>query len=169
MRKRSNASLWEEQTNECTKYLCDNSSGFVRENICNSDDETSRICIEGKCIENKTVEEEGWIVEIEVEGINSRDFNTTELAQHISTISAIDSEEITIGIEADEDGQVIRILIFVGDEDKANSVETSVKRILGRNVKNTRIIAPELTVSNSYHSVPLFILLSFLLCISIIP
>ena len=168
IRKRMNATEWEKRTNNCMKHVCDNSSGFISWSLCNSSQETSLICIDGECIKNETLynDDERWIVEIEIEGININYLNTTELAYNISTTRNVEVEDMKIGVEIDEDGQVIRIVVIVKDKDSAIAVESSLKEILGRNVNSVRIITPELTLSSSYHTVLSVFLLSFILFIS---
>ena len=127
LRKRDSVALWENRSDKCIKYTCDNSSGLSSKSLCTSTDEVERICIDGRCEEIQRIYTDEWIVEIEVEGIEAVDLNTTELLQNISSVSNIDVQELRIATEIDDKGRVVRILVFVKDEETAQIVETSVK------------------------------------------
>ena len=52
--------------------------------------------------------------------------SSQEIVTEISEKTGIDAEDITIGVEYDGDGKVVRILVYVSDENKADKVVSSV-------------------------------------------
>ena len=120
--KRDNATKWENQTNECIHYECDNSSGFIWWSMCNSSDNINRTCVNGQCIDGKVVEDRKWRVEISIEEIKAIDINITNIIDDIANLTGIAKEELTVGIEIDDNGHVISIIVYIEDEETANIV-----------------------------------------------
>jgi len=129
--RRLNATQFESRTNKCVEYRCYNDSGPVAWSLCNSTDETNLICIEGECIKDKTTEVNTWTVEINMDanGVRPSELNTTELMLNISVISGISEEKLSLGFETDEKGYVVRILLYVKDEEEAKVVTKSLEEI----------------------------------------
>ena len=125
MKKRKNATEWEKQSNGCIKYECDNESGFVSWSICNSSDGINRLCLNNdKCVlSNEIPEDKKAYVEIEVnDGVKVTDINITEIIDTINILCNISSAEIAIGYENDDYGNIIRVMIYIDDENKANDI-----------------------------------------------
>ena len=123
LKKRANATVWENQTSGCGRYYCDNSSGPEFEDHCNRDDEVSRICIKNKCILNEGMMESTMRVEIEIELGGGTDTKISEMVEEISELCDIDidGEGVMIGWEYDGGG-IYRLMIFLDDENKAETI-----------------------------------------------
>ena len=134
IKKRNNASQWEKQSNECFEYICDNESGLIGWSKCNSTDKMNRTCVNGKCIESKTIIDNKWSVIIEMENaIKAIELNVSEFITEIIIISGmnetVDINEIiiTTEIEIDENGDIINIIIHVDNEEIANTISEVVE------------------------------------------
>jgi len=172
---RENASAWENQKDECFEHLCDNNTGILSWNKCNNSDGVNRTCIDGQCIVTETMNDDNevWTIEIGIGdvNINSTLINATEILEAISATCGVDAEQLKIGTEVDEGGNLLRIFVFVGDKESANkllksmdgcttsesnySTSSSAEGCEGilRYVTSTRIISTglELSVSGAHH------------------
>ena len=122
MRKRNKAIEWEKQSNECIERRCINETGFVSWSMCNSTNETNRVCVNNEqCVEKKNVKKP--YIEVDVDdSLKILDVNLTTTTDTISLLCNVSSSGITVGYESDDDGNIIRIIIYVDDEDTANIV-----------------------------------------------
>ena len=127
--QRENSTAWVNQTNGCMNFTCDNKTGPAALAICKSDDEVNRMCVDGACVEERAKEEIAWIVEIDIEKTDAAEVNTTELKAEISDMCHLDPERITIATEVDENGQVVRVLVFVDSKDSAQVIAELVNGI----------------------------------------
>jgi len=122
VQKKKSAAEWEERSNECVQYKCDNETGNVAVSLCNSDNE---ICVNDKCVEKKTMKENGKVrivVELDSDKVKINDINTAEI------LKVIDSGVETIGWEYDSKNQ-IRVILYAKDEETAQSVANTVKSL----------------------------------------
>jgi len=117
---------WENESNGCVSYQCeDNESGvFAKPNCKNNDNIT--ICVDDKCIEESSIKDKKWKVEIEMKQ-RMMLMTPDEIAIELSKITDIDVNDVTIGVEYDEDtGFIKRIVIYVKDEKQAKTVKTLI-------------------------------------------
>jgi len=130
LQKRSNATAWESQTNGCIHYYCDNESGGVSWSMCNSTDDTSRICVENECKDNTLnyvpINDGEWTVEIIVDGIDTNDVNINEIIETTSAMCGVDKNKLKIGLEFDDHGRVTRIYVIVDDKNTADVISQTV-------------------------------------------
>jgi len=118
---------WYNQTNECIQYGCDNDGGLLSWSICTSSNDITRICLNGvKCIVNKTIPNNNVYIEIETNyGYQLNDFNASVLLEEIEEKFGIESDEIIIGYETNEEGYIVHIILYVEDEETANIIITA--------------------------------------------
>ena len=107
----------EKQSNGC--YLCDIQSDSIQWNKCNNSE--NHTCLNGDCI-NGTQLDDKWIVIIEMNNTKAGDINIQELIDTISEITGIKKDNIMVGIETDDNGDVISILVYLDSEEEAKSV-----------------------------------------------
>ena len=87
-------------------------------------------CNEKEKEKEKEIENEvGWTIEIDVAEVVSIELNTTEVINTISTLTGIDSSDIIVGIETDEQGQVLRLVLYVREEEQANVIVDIVQNL----------------------------------------
>ena len=120
--QRSEAREWEEKrSNVCTDYVCDNESGNKLMNKCNRSN--NEICENNACI---SLDDDGkgddvWMIEVVIaEGVSVIEFDIRDIAEVISEVSGVGVEAMEIGIEADDDGYITRVIITVSDKDDAD-------------------------------------------------
>jgi len=126
VKKRANATLWEKKTNNCFEYECVNTSGGFAWSKCNTTDDTQRMCIENECVEgDEAFDKDTWGVEVRV-NITPNDLDLDELTNILNNATGIN--EIRIGTEAvSSTGNVVRIVIYVNDENIANTIANFVE------------------------------------------
>ena len=128
--RRTNATKWENQTNRCAEFQCDNKSGPAMRYNCNDTSEASgskMICVDGECVSVDTISEP-YIVEIEVEpGMDMEDLE--ELRLIVVKECGMDVSDVTIGWESDGGG-IIRVLMYFDDEEMAEKAKDAVSQCL---------------------------------------
>ena len=122
--KRTNASSWEERTNGCAEYYCNDENGPISWSNCNSSDNYTEnnnyICMDNKCVERRI----GWIVEIEISEFSGND---TEIKEQIQQLTGIEVEEI--GFVLDDKGSIIHIILYVNDEEVGETIVKAVESL----------------------------------------
>jgi len=121
--KRKNATDWEKRSDECIEYQCDNNSGGLAWMICKHSEENNVICIDSKCVdEEKEAPSDKMAVEIVIKDMEAIEMNIDKLEELILVQCGIEDGSIIIGWEVNEDGTIIRILIYVDDEETGQKV-----------------------------------------------
>ena len=128
--RRTNATKWENQTNNCATYQCDNKSGPAVRYNCNGASGASgskMICVEGECVSEDTIREP-YFVEIEVEpGMDMEDLE--ELRLIVVKECGMDFSDVKIGWESDGH-DIIRVLMYFDDEEMAKKAKDAVSQCL---------------------------------------
>ena len=123
MEKREKATIWESKSTGCYEFQCDFNHGPIYWKQCNKTDE---VCEDDECVvvsENVT-----HYVEIEIDGINMTDLNMTEIQTTISDLTGIETDDIIIHVDTNENNEVIRIIVLVDDEDSAIIVSDKINQ-----------------------------------------
>jgi len=123
--KRKNATEWEGMSNGCAVYRCDNSTGKLSWSLCNSSDGIDLVCFEGECQEKDSNGETGWAVEVDVEPTEWTEVNYTNIFDEIG----FDDSEVRIGLETDNNGNVIRVIIYCDDAEIAKIIVSIIEEI----------------------------------------
>jgi len=126
-RKKPNATAWENRTNGCFKYQCHNESGGLVWSTCNSTDKTSFVCVNNECLEEGA--NEGWSVIVDVSELNVTDFSSDETLDELSRHTGIDVNDMSIGTETDGNGVILRLIVYVEDEETATIVTNKVNEM----------------------------------------
>ena len=71
---------------------------------------------------SKDVLDDEWMIEFEIEDLNVTEFNKTEILHIISDASGIDINKIDIESQIDDNGRVVKIIVIVNNEQKANII-----------------------------------------------
>jgi len=128
--KRVNVSEWEKRSNNCAKYVCDNSSGPISWSLCNSSDDMDLVCVDEQCVEqNDAMNGREWSVEIIMNGTKVDDVYTVEVISTVNELTSIKLSGDSIGVVVDETGFVVRIVIYVEDEETANTIASAIEGI----------------------------------------
>jgi len=129
IKKRDSAIAWENQTNGCVVYECDNARGNVLWNKCNNSDGIDRTCMNDECVAYNTLIDKGWIVEIELKDVNITELNTTEVIERLSSLTGIDLNGVEIGIDFNDKGHITSIIVAINNGDDAKTIADAVNKI----------------------------------------
>jgi len=131
VKKRANATLWEKKTDNCFEYQCSNTSGGIAWSKCNSTDDVHRLCINNKCVEEKDgLNKDKWGVEMSV-NITPDELDMKNLIEVLNRVTGLSGNDILIGTEYEETtGAVVKIVIYVDDEDVARKIMIAIERIM---------------------------------------
>ena len=71
---------WENRTDDCVRYTCDNDTGIKEETICIE----PNICVDGTCVNGDGMDNgtKSYVI-IEIENLNYDDFNSNDLINKI--------------------------------------------------------------------------------------
>ena len=125
---------WENQTNGCWEYLCDNETGSLsQKNLCTSEGDSPMFCInDTKCVDEKEVPNKEWIVEVEVNVTESILFTSEDIILILCDLTDIDNNDLTIVTEYDEDGIIVRFIVYVNDKSTADVIKSVVEECMNR-------------------------------------
>ena len=126
----------------------------------------------GVCDPNKSADEsgcviseqQGWKVEIDIASFNGTGVDTEEIINYFIEKSGIDPEDLSVTIKFDDAGEVVRIIVYVNDEEIATAVEIAVKDCIGdsagaecpdvlQHTREMRVIPPEEIDASSLPSI----------------
>jgi len=122
-RDRKNASDWQNRTNACVEYSCDEEKGPVMETVCLSTKEQRYVCENDGCL----VMYSGTTVEIDLNNVYANDINTTELRAEIETLSGV--SVMDVGLELEERGLVMRVVIPVNNNQNGQVIVDAVNNL----------------------------------------
>jgi len=128
--RRDGVKDWEDRTNDCVEYTCDNESGFNVTGKCLNKDGVNYVCTsDNECVESDVQIEDGKTIVIQIKPVDSEDVNISKIVSIVSNLTGIDREQMKITIEIDERGRVVRILIYVQDRKTAEIIAKKVDEI----------------------------------------
>ena len=111
-------------------YECDYERGPVSSMCSSGNDGVNLVCKDDECVPYESLDKDVWSVEISFENeINATDLNTTEIIEWIVAQTNVDISEVDIGVEVNDDGQVVRVIVFVSDEESAEMIAVAVNDI----------------------------------------
>ena len=115
--------ILEKETKDCKVYVaCDNKTGLVTRSKCNS----SEVCLNNKCLSKDNITMDLISVEVLLDsGVDLNQLDSEEIRRTLQIICKIDSE-LTVAYEADNQDNVVRVLVYVNDVDTANIIVSSI-------------------------------------------
>jgi len=125
IRNRAGAEYYLNQSTSCVEYECSNSTGNISNRIkCRSDEEM--ICLnDEECVSKADTDKRTTVVLIMD---NSTYFvNCSQVADEVSKVSTIDVTLFDIGIEYDDEGNTVRVIIYVDDLSTAKTIHESIQ------------------------------------------
>jgi len=127
--KKDNATKWESQSTNCMKFFCDNKGGFASRSLCNS----TQMCSNNECISKNNN-----YVDVKLnDPLTVDDIDADEFAQNISNLTGIDSDSLTVGVDLNDDGHVVSIIILVSDEHDAETITDTMDNTCNFSDKNS--------------------------------
>jgi len=140
--KREKAILWENKTDGCFEYVCDNESGYLFHDRCVNNGKNG-ICMDGKCVESEEIPDDEWKIEIEFMNVNLSTYNSIELLKVSSNESGVGMDEMKLVTETDDNGNVLRIFVLVNEAQKAETIKTSLNKYLNETDCNTSFMCQD--------------------------
>jgi len=125
VRKSSYATKWEDTSNNCVEYQCNNETGIVAYPECKN---KIVICVDGECIKEDTIDAD-WGVDVMI--TMTEQITPESIIIELSNSSSIDAKDITVGIEYSDDGKIKRIVVYVKDRKQADVMLEAVKSFCG--------------------------------------
>jgi len=120
-------SQWTWLSNACVEYKCDESRGNIFEVICGN--EMNGICTNDGCLKRDQIKT--ITVEIDIEDdVKERDVSMVQIKADINDLTG---QDIDVGIEINNDANVVRIVVFVSDRNTGELVANAVNQCSSRN------------------------------------
>ena len=123
--KKTSMQQWEDQSNGCVEYFCDNESGLLAKSNCDN------MCMNDTCIDENELVGKNWKVVIILASTSMTQFTYDEIVTELSELTQIDMNNMTVTIEYDENGSMERIVIYTDDELKAKKLAESLNELEG--------------------------------------
>jgi len=123
--KKSNVIAWENHTNNCVEYSCDNESGLLSRSICYKKDEHI-LCFKDECIDEDNAPDKEWKVYIGIVSPSVIAMSANEIGAEISHLSGLEEKDFEVGMEHDEEGRIIRVIILVNNESDAKKIKKAI-------------------------------------------
>ena len=132
--KSAQAKEWESPEHGCKKYICDNESGNVTRSKCKEYDGQKYICFDDECQVEKDVRIEDELIQVDIElqeGFHLMMLDPDEVKEAIRVIcgTLCETEEVEIGWETDEDDFVVRVMVYVKDQEAAAAIADIVSHL----------------------------------------
>jgi len=140
--KREKAISWENKTDDCFQYVCDNESGYLYYDKCVSNGKNG-ICMDGKCVESEDIPNDEWKIQIDFVNVNLTAYNSTEVLKVSSNESGVGMNEMKLVTETDDGGNVLRIIVLVNDGDKAQIVRRTLHKYLNESDCNISFLCQD--------------------------
>ena len=123
--EKEEASLWKNRTTDCLYYYCDNESGLKVGNNCSQNE----ICLNDFCVSNETLDEMIYVMIFLDEHDKKRGVDSVDVAMNLSNLIKKVINSSSIGIEYDDEGYIICIIIAVSDENEAKIITERMKEL----------------------------------------
>ena len=124
--KREDAIAWENQSNGCLHYSCDNISGFIVRSKC----EKNRMCMDNNtCSDHDRYNDYEWRVAVDIDAEKTTLLNMTEVRTELNLVSGIDIDNLTVAVEINDEGKVQQIVVFLSDKDTAEMLTRSINTL----------------------------------------
>jgi len=122
--KRRNATEMEGKKG-CGRYHCDNVTGLIV-SYCNS--EEGLICYDDTCMDVLSINYSKYVEILLLKGLNLTTIDASKELELLCSLLEIQCDSINIGYVLDENGFVVRILIFVDDENTAKVISIALNK-----------------------------------------
>jgi len=117
---------WENHSNGCVSFYCDNSSGLHSESSCYSSGSQNKYCMNGiNCRTDKFIGKP-FIVVVDVENASLPGQSTVEILGSLSTALKKNPYFWSLGTEMNKEGKIHRVLVYVNDITTAKSIQSYV-------------------------------------------
>ena len=169
--KRSDVIDMEKHSNGCVEYKCVNETGIVSHGLCK---EGEYVCVGSACVKKDDYLDEGISIEIEFDGIDSADFNTSEFLDILSNLSGVSVDDMKIAVETDEDGRIVSVVVTVNDKNDAKVVVDAINNLDKQKdceigilcqSKSASIVTSNRDLSSAVRVTEVFLMLFVIVCV----
>jgi len=175
MKKRKNATEWDERLHACVDFVCNNDVGPLAWSMCNSTEKQRRMCANDGCLPFDSQTR----VEIDInDGYFAGDVNMSKL--HVTMKSYSGNDKVEVGLELNDRAYVVRVIVLVDDDKTGQNIIKAVEDLdksekcqsgVLCEAKMVRLVTMSLDLSgtNSNHgSTASFIIMMFVLVMIIV-
>jgi len=110
--ERSAATKWQNKTNKCVEYVCGNETGLFHQGLCLSSDDNEMMCINDTCQNVNEYNPNRYAVKV----ILNQPFDPSSTLLQEDKIKSLEifryKKYLNVGLQVNDEGQVINILIF---------------------------------------------------------
>jgi len=173
--RKKKAEEWELKRNNCTEYKCIDDVGLLSWNLCNSTTTEQRMCVEKQCVDAKTaIDFTKPYVEVEFsEPVLVSEVDPGEILYVLRVDFGVETQEVTVAVEGDDQGHVIRLLFFVPDKELAGDLSDALNKMKDEGIgimsraKSVKIVAWSQIISGSskIKTITLFFIITLFLTI----
>jgi len=126
--KTKNATDWEnKRSHGCVKYQCDNETGLSTYSMCKYYKDP--VCVDDECVESKTLEDKEVVIIELNEAFDVTDLDYTEVLNTLNELSKVDVKVMKLGLEINEEYQIVRLLVYVDDADSAEIIAKTLEEM----------------------------------------
>jgi len=125
-----NVSDWEKKSSVFVECYCDNETGLTHRSLCKSVENKTMMCYNDSCTEKEPLMGEGWAVEVDIEQGDIINISFSEIARVVSDRFDATIDESKVGIEMDNEGNTVGVILFVADKPDAETVKKDVEDLI---------------------------------------
>ena len=114
--------IWNNQTDSCVEYKCDNNKGLYAESICPEDTQ----CVNENCTEETDIEGD-YVITVEFEDdVNVAFISTTTIIAYVSDKTNVDCNSVEVSVVFNPIKENWNVQFFVKGESDATSIASSL-------------------------------------------
>ena len=133
-RLRTNMTRFLSQRDGCQAFICDNETGEANKSVCGDIGGVSRMCLNHSCIISGKPSGKQWSVEIDLtQAVDVADMDVTDISNDIAVKFGIDPNEMEIGWESDDEGYVVRVVVYLDEKETADAIEETIEKCASQN------------------------------------
>ena len=123
---------WESHTNDCYKYTCDETRS-VTPYKCGISANDNLVCINDRCVDSTMLNDYSYAVDIEFDDVNITNINSLTIITYIHDTTGVDINAMVVSPGIDKQGHVLKVLVYVKDEDDADTIKDALDKCVRHN------------------------------------
>jgi len=162
IKKKDNVTEWENRTSACAVFYCDNESGIMTRSNCTSTNEVHRACVNEKCVETETFSDEGYLIEVDLNGIDA--LGMTNFLEGVYKKACVKKEDVKLGTKIDSEGNIIGLVIVVDSQENAQVIADAINESFDEDSSASRTITAQVLpkviseASRAYSAIVFFVI-----------
>jgi len=118
LRKTSMARSWENKTNGCLNYTCEDS--FMFHSNCQED----QMCVNNQCVKISSMDDKYWRVDVDLDGSDLLSIPSFDVYEEVNRVFTPIVD--VVGMNMEDNGNNIRIYAFVDNQEAAASISAQL-------------------------------------------